>query len=117
MGQYRRLSLMEREELSRILAAGYSLRATAQAMMRAPSTLSRELTRHRVLRSARRSTFPATPQPLSRHTLRRGSTQLVHLLPSDRSSEVVMQPGLTPTRTGNEALQKNCSHGQIEQPT
>ena len=46
MGQYRRLTLMEREELSRMLAAGHSLRATAQAMNRAPSTLSRELTRH-----------------------------------------------------------------------
>ncbi len=46
MGRYRRLSLMEREELSRMLAAGSSLRATAQTMERAPSTLSRELTRH-----------------------------------------------------------------------
>jgi len=46
MGQYRRLTLMEREELSRMLAAGYSLRATAQALQRAPSTLSRELARH-----------------------------------------------------------------------
>ena len=47
MGRYRRLTLMEREELSRMLAAGYSLRATAQAMQRAPSTVSRELMRHR----------------------------------------------------------------------
>ena len=47
MERYRRLSLMEREELSRMLAAGYSLRATAQVMSRAPSTLSRELTRQR----------------------------------------------------------------------
>lgn len=47
MERYRRLSLMEREELSRMLAAGNSLRAAAQAMQRAPSTLSRELTRHR----------------------------------------------------------------------
>ena len=46
MGRYRRLSLMEREELSRMLAAGSNLRATAQTMERAPSTLSRELTRH-----------------------------------------------------------------------
>ncbi|MBH0189325.1 MAG: helix-turn-helix domain-containing protein, partial [Nitrospira sp.] len=46
MGSYRRLTLMEREELSRMLAAGYSLRATAQALQRAPSTLSRELARH-----------------------------------------------------------------------
>ena len=47
MERYRRLRLIEREELSRMLAAGYSLRAAAQAMQRAPSTLSRELTRHR----------------------------------------------------------------------
>jgi IS30 family transposase len=46
MERYRRLSLGEREELSRMLAAGASLRAAAQAMQRAPSTLSRELTRH-----------------------------------------------------------------------
>lgn len=46
MERYRRLNLMEREELSRMLAAGYSLRATAQAMQRSPSTLSRKLTRH-----------------------------------------------------------------------
>ncbi len=47
MARYRRLNLMEREELSRMLAAGYSLRATGQALSRAPSTLSRELARHR----------------------------------------------------------------------
>ena len=40
MALYRRLTLMEREELSRMLAAGYSLRATAQALQRAPSTVS-----------------------------------------------------------------------------
>ncbi|MGH7227973.1 MAG: transposase, partial [Nitrospiraceae bacterium] len=45
MAQYRRLSLLEREELSPMLAAGYSLRATGQALSRAPSTLSRELAR------------------------------------------------------------------------
>jgi len=45
MARYRRLSLMEREEVSRMLAAGSSLRATGQALSRAPSTLSRELAR------------------------------------------------------------------------
>ena len=39
MGHYHRLTLVEREELSRMLAAGYSLRATAHALQRAPSTL------------------------------------------------------------------------------
>src|SRR5437867_2030972 len=47
MARYRRLSLTEREEVSRLLAAGSSLRAAGQALGRAPSTLSRELTRHR----------------------------------------------------------------------
>src|SRR5256884_5074216 len=46
MARYRRLTLMEREEVSRMLAAGYSPRATGQALNRAPSTLSRELSRH-----------------------------------------------------------------------
>jgi IS30 family transposase len=43
MARYRRVSLMEREELSRMLAAGSSLRAIGQALSRVPSTLSREL--------------------------------------------------------------------------
>ncbi len=59
MERYRRLSLMEREELSRMLAAGSSLRAAAQAMQRAPSTLSREFTRHR--------TSPATYRAVPAH--------------------------------------------------
>lgn len=46
MAQYHHLSLMEREELSRQLAAGGSLRAAGRALHRAPSTLSRELARH-----------------------------------------------------------------------
>ena len=45
MAQYHRLSLVEREELSRMLAAGSSLRAIGQTLSRAPSTLSRELAR------------------------------------------------------------------------
>lgn len=47
MAPYQRLTLMEREEFSRMLATGYSLRAAARALQRAPSTLSRELARHR----------------------------------------------------------------------
>jgi IS30 family transposase len=45
MAQYQRLNLIEREELSRMLAAGSSLRAIGQALSRAPSTVSRELVR------------------------------------------------------------------------
>ena len=41
-----RLMLTEREELSRLLAQGASLRASARALGRAPSSLSRELRRN-----------------------------------------------------------------------
>ncbi len=57
MSRYRRLSLREREELSRMLAAGSSLQATGQALGRAPSTLSRELARHH----ASPATYRAVP--------------------------------------------------------
>ncbi len=46
MARYHRLRLEEREELSRMLAVGYSLRATGRALHRAPSTVVRELARH-----------------------------------------------------------------------
>ena len=42
----RTLSLREREELSRSMVAGYSLRQIAAAMQRAPSTISREVARN-----------------------------------------------------------------------
>jgi len=45
MRGYHRLMLTEREELSRLLAQGASLRASARALGRAPSSLSRELRR------------------------------------------------------------------------
>ena len=40
------LSSTEREEITRGLAAGRSLRAMARQLARAPSTISREITRH-----------------------------------------------------------------------
>jgi IS30 family transposase len=42
----RTLSTQEREEISRALAAGASLRAIARGLARAPSTISREVRRH-----------------------------------------------------------------------
>jgi len=42
----RTLQLREREEISRGLAAGQSARAIAQALGRAPSTITREIARH-----------------------------------------------------------------------
>lgn len=56
MVHYTRLTLAEREEISRQLAAGSSLRAMARQLGRAPSTISREL--HRAERT--RSTYRAT---------------------------------------------------------
>ena len=50
MSWYRRLSFVEGEECSRMLAAGDSVRAIARALRRAPSRLSRELLRHRASR-------------------------------------------------------------------
>ena len=57
MGRYRRLSLIEREELSRMLAAGHSLRAIGHTLSRAPSTLSRELTRYHATPVTYRAVF------------------------------------------------------------
>jgi len=55
MPRYRRLSVMEREEFSRLLAAGQSVRAVARGLGRAPSSLTRELSRHRVSRRTYRA--------------------------------------------------------------
>ncbi len=56
MPRYTRLTLTEREEISRQLAAKVPLRAIAQQLRRAPSTVTREL--HRAERT--RSTYRAT---------------------------------------------------------
>jgi len=78
MARYRRLSLMEREELSRLLATGASLRATGGVLGRAPSTLSRELARqhaspdtYRAVRAHQRAQrwahWPRKPRKLAIH--------------------------------------------------
>jgi IS30 family transposase len=61
MVRYRRLTLMEREEISRLLAVGHSLRATAYVLGRAPSTLVRELARHRMSSLTYRAVTAAAP--------------------------------------------------------
>lgn len=43
MAKYERLTILEREEISRHLATGYSLRAIAANLHRAPSSISREI--------------------------------------------------------------------------
>ncbi len=61
----RQLSLVEREEISRGVAAGESLRVVAHRLGRAPSTLSREVARNggaagigRIARTRRRGSEP-----------------------------------------------------------
>lgn len=68
MPRYRRLSVMEREEFSRLLAAGQSVRAVARRLGRAPSSLTRELSRHR----ASRWTYRAVA---AQHRAQRWATQ------------------------------------------
>ena len=56
MHHYTRLTLAEREEISRQLAAGTGLRAIARQLGRAPSTMGRELRRAERTRSTYRAT-------------------------------------------------------------
>jgi len=71
------LTLAEREEISRGLAAGTSLRQIAQALQRAPSTISREVARnttsqsYRATRADERAWDRARRPKLSRLTLNR----------------------------------------------
>ena len=50
----RALSLLEREEISRGIAAGQTIRAIAGALSRAPSTVSQEVSRHGACRGTTR---------------------------------------------------------------
>jgi len=43
MVKYQRLTVLEREEISRQIASGYNLRAIAASLRRAPSSISREI--------------------------------------------------------------------------
>jgi len=45
MKVYKRLNIEEREEISRLLALGTSMRGIARALQRSPSTISREIWR------------------------------------------------------------------------
>ena len=98
MARYQRLTLMEREELSRMLATGHSLHAVAQTVQRAPSTLSRELTRHRMSpvtyravpahqRAQRWAHQPRKPRTLAVHARLRAA--VLHLLAHRWSPEQI----------------------------
>jgi IS30 family transposase len=45
MVKYQRFTMIEREEISRLLASGYSIRKIATVLNRIPSTISREVNR------------------------------------------------------------------------
>lgn len=57
MAKYLRLTLIEREEISRELASGFSIRQVAQTLQRSPSTISREIKRCVVDRKFYRAFF------------------------------------------------------------
>ena len=76
MPRYRRFSLGEREELSRMLAAGASLRAIARHLNRWPSSLARELARHASSRLTYRAVV-AHPQAVRQARHPRKVRQLV----------------------------------------
>ena len=57
MTEYKRLTFLEREEISREVAAGSSLREVAQALQRSPSTITREINRSVVDRKFYRAFF------------------------------------------------------------
>jgi IS30 family transposase len=78
VAHYQQLNLMEREELSRRLAAGHSLLATALALNRAPGTLSRELARHGTSPVTYRAVAAHQRAQRRAHYLRKPRTLAVH---------------------------------------
>ena len=86
MMPYQRFSLMEREELSRQLATGTSLRAIARTLGRAPSSLSRELRRTRLSRA----TYRAVPAHRRAVRLARVPRRVRKLMANPRLRQVVL---------------------------
>lgn len=71
MIKYERLSLIEREEISRYIASGHSLRKIASRLHRAPSSMSREIHRSVVDRKYYRAIFAQQHSNKIRHKLRK----------------------------------------------
>jgi len=72
MVKYKRFTIIEREEISRQIAVGDSLRAIAESLHRAPSSLSREIIRSGVVgRKYYRAIFAQQQSNKIRHKLRR----------------------------------------------
>lgn len=119
MPSYRRFSLQEREELSRMLAMGISLRTMARQLDRWPSSLARELARHGPTRltyravaahqrAVRRSRVPRRPRKLTIHAALR--TDVFALLAQHWSPEQIAR-GLRARYPGDPTMQ--ISHEAI----
>jgi len=113
----RHLSLVEREEISRGVAAGESLRVLARRLGRAPSTLSREVARnggrgryraHRADRAAWQRARRAKPCKLVENSALRG---VVEELLADRWSPQQIAGWLERTYPGDEEMR--VSHETI----
>ncbi|MDD5109307.1 MAG: helix-turn-helix domain-containing protein [Candidatus Omnitrophica bacterium] len=72
MIKYQRITFVEREEISRYIASGYSSRKIAQSLNRLPSTISREIIRLGVIgRKYYRAIFAQQQSNKMRHKLRK----------------------------------------------
>jgi transposase, IS30 family len=72
MNTYQRITIVEREEISRKIASGNSLRAIARSLQRAPSSISREIRQSGVVEwKYYRAIFAQWESNKSRHKLRR----------------------------------------------
>ena len=78
MRRYRRLSVCEREEFSRMLATGHSVRACARGLGRAPSSLARELARSWLSRTTYRAVLGERRARWRAHQPRRARKLATH---------------------------------------
>ncbi len=69
MSKYVRLNILEREEISRDILAGYSLRKISKSLNRAPSSISREINRSVVDKKYYRAIFANQDAVKKRHKL------------------------------------------------
>ncbi len=81
MVKYQRMTFMEREEISRHIASGCSIRKIAQSLNRPPSTISREIRHSEVVeRKYYRAIFAQQQSNKMRHKLR-GNRKLANNIP------------------------------------
>ncbi|MPV38223.1 IS30 family transposase [Georgenia subflava] len=86
-GRY--LSLAEREEISRGLAAGKSLRVIARELARAPSTISREIRRHSGVRGNPRQYRAVTAQGRAESASRAAHARLCRIATNPALQEYI----------------------------